>query len=70
MLKQSGNVLFIILIAVALFAALSYAVVGSSRNTGGNIDDENTHLIASEILNYVSSVETAFTRLRARGCDI
>lgn len=66
MKSNSGNVLFLILIAVALFAALSYAVTSSSRGGGIDAKKDSSELIASEIMNYVSSLEQAVTRLR--GC--
>ena len=60
----SGNVLFLILIAVALFAALSYAVTSSSRtgNQGGSA--ERAKLKASQLIQYTSSVAQAVTRMR------
>jgi hypothetical protein len=61
--KQSGNVLFLILIAVALFAALSYAVTQSSRG-GGNSDAEIFKAEISRIDNFHSSLRAAITRMR------
>ena len=59
---ESGNVLFLILIAVALFAALSYAVTRSTSG-GGTVDKEQRRIIASEIIQYATEVEQAFKRI-------
>ncbi len=61
--RDGGNVLFLILIAVALFAALSYAVTQSSRS-GGNADREKLKTAASEIIQYGTAMEQAITRMR------
>ena len=66
--RQSGNVLFLILIAVALFAALSYVVVQSSRSGSGAIASEKDRLAASEIFNYVTAVQSGLLRLQLSGC--
>lgn len=68
--SQKGNVLFIILIAVVLFAALSYAVTQSSSSGGGNISKEQAKLDQAVLENYLSAINTGVTRLTiARGCD-
>jgi hypothetical protein len=61
--SESGNVLFLILIAVALFAALSYAVTQSTRSGGGDASRETTLVNAASITQYPASVKTAITRM-------
>lgn len=63
--SENGNVLFLILIAVALFAALSYAVTQSSRG-GGSAANEQADLSASRLMNYSAMVKTAIMRLKLR----
>jgi hypothetical protein len=60
--QERGNVLFLILIAVALFAALSYAVTQSSRS-GGDASRETNILNAAQLTQYPTSVRTAILRL-------
>ena len=68
--RSNGNVLFLILIAVALFAALSYAVTQSTRSGGGNTSAEKGELNAAALNNYVLTLRTAMTRLRiTNGCS-
>ena len=64
--KEQGNILILILIAVVLFAALSYAVTQSSRGSG-NTDKETGTLEVSELLNYVTSVRSAINKMIVLG---
>lgn len=61
--SERGNVLFLILIAVALFAALSYAVTQSTRSGGGDAGRETTLVNSSTITQYPASVKTAIVRM-------
>lgn len=68
MKNQIGNALFLVLIAVALFAALSYALTQSDRG-GGNTDKELASIKAAQITQYASSVSMAIQRMQIlSGC--
>jgi hypothetical protein len=62
--KNSGNVLFLILLGVALFAALSYAVTGSSRNYAANISKDKALIEAGRIQQYGFRIEQAISNMR------
>lgn len=57
--NESGNVLFIILLAVGLIAALTAAIQGSNNSESANIDDETIAIRVSEIQNYAAELERA-----------
>lgn len=68
MMRNDGNVLFLILIAVALFAMLTFAVT-DAENESGNIDDEMGSVYATQIIQYANDMKTAVSRLRmTNGC--
>lgn len=67
---EKGNVLFLILIAVALFAALSYAVTQSSRSGGGGADGEANLVNSASLTQYPASVRTAIVRMIIGGVDV
>lgn len=63
MRNNSGNVLFLILIAVALFAALSFAVTQSSRSGGSSTVKETATINSSVLSQYTASVRTSLLRM-------
>lgn len=65
--RQNGNVFFIILIAVGLFAALCYAVTSSSRNTGSSATSEGASAKAAALLDYMAGIDGAIMRMRSSG---
>ena len=67
--NEHGNALFLIFIAVALFAALSYAVTQSGRG-GGNVDRETLALNASDLVQYAALMRSTVDRIRlVNGCS-
>jgi hypothetical protein len=64
---QRGNVLFYILIAIALLAALTYAVAQSSRGNVSQLSAEKGRLLATEIIEYSNIMASAVAQLKLRG---
>lgn len=67
---EEGNVLFLILIAVALFAALSYAVTSSSRSGSGDAGSETNLVNSAQLTQYPASIRTAIVRMIVGGTAV
>lgn len=68
--NEKGNVLFLILIAVALFAALSFAITSSTRTTSGDTSKDKDSLVASQILQHGAAIQNALMRMKLiNGCN-
>ena len=67
---ERGNVLFLILIAVALFAALSYAVTSSTRSGGADASAEKIQLNLSRYQAYVSGLRNTILRMSVGGTPL
>ena len=66
MRTAGGNALFLILIAVALFAALSYAVTQSGRG-GGSTQRENDMLLAAQLAQMSAGLSQNLMRFNLTG---
>lgn len=66
--KESGNILVLILVAIALLAALSMMFLRTSQSTSDTAEYERASVVASEILRYAAGIENAVRQLRLRGC--
>src|SRR5690606_535896 len=67
MKTERGNILFLILLAVILFAALSYAVTSSMRGGGKDASEESLQLAASDMLQWLASLDAAVMRMHLGG---
>ncbi|MCB9991949.1 MAG: hypothetical protein H6867_11385 [Rhodospirillales bacterium] len=68
--EESGNVLFLILIAVALFAALSYAVTQSTRSGGGDAGRETSKISSAQLTQYPAGIRTSLVRMIIGGQNV
>lgn len=69
MKTESGSIIVFILIAIVVFAALSFAVSQSMRGGGSNMDSERLRLSATEILQYADSLKQAVQKVKIEGVD-
>lgn len=65
---QSGSVFFLILVGIALFAALSYAMIQGGRSSASNLSKDQARLAANELVSYATSLQKAVDKLRLSGC--
>lgn len=64
MKSERGTALFLILLAVVLFAALSYAVTNSMPGDGKDGSTESAAARAADLVGYATSIQQAITRMR------
>ncbi len=64
---ERGNILFLILLAVVLFAALSYAVTQSTRGGGNDASKESAQAKVSWLMNYFTQLDGAVQRMLTTG---
>jgi hypothetical protein len=67
--SERGNALLLILIAVVVFAALSFAVSQSGRQ-GGNINRESAEMAGSQMTQYGANLRTVVTRMAVLGVTV
>jgi hypothetical protein len=67
--REQGNALFLILIAVVLFAALAYAITQSNRS-GADPSRETNLITSTTVTQYPASLSTAITRMLLRGVSV
>lgn len=68
-IHQSGNVLFYILIAVGLLAALSFTVAGSLRSGGKSASQQRLQSDAASVIDFGNILAAASAQLLLRGVD-
>lgn len=66
---ERGSIIVWIMVAIALFAALSYTVSQNSRSGANSVTTEQANLAAIEILDYVSAVKRVVQELQINGCS-
>lgn len=67
--SQRGSSFFLILLGIAIFAALSFAVLQGGRVSQSSLSGDQARLAAQDIIQYADTVAKAVQTLRLRGCS-
>ncbi len=67
--EEGGNILIMILVAIALIAALTMVIQSSSRPEGSNIDKEAIIIRASEVQRYAGELERGVRYILQQGAS-
>lgn len=67
--SQSGNILFLILIAIAMFGILTAVISNSTKEHKETLNRQTVDAQISVVLNYVSSLSSALLNLVMAGAD-
>ena len=67
--RERGSIIVWILIAIVLFAALSYAFSDGMRASETTISEEKARILASDIIDYGRTVKQAVQMLQINGCE-
>lgn len=68
--REHGNVLILIMLAVAMFAALTYAVSDGMRGGGSTVTKEQARVAAGEIIRRGAAIENAVNYMMTNnGCS-
>jgi len=68
---QSGNALIYILIAVALFAALSMTLMGQTRNESvDEVDEAKNEMYATQVIGYAAQAKSILDQMTFSGSKI
>lgn len=65
--SESGNILFVILMAIVLIGALTAAIQFSTRPEGNNIDRETLVIRATEVQRYTAEIERGVRFMQQNG---
>ena len=68
--KERGNALFLILVAVALFAALSYVVMQGGKPAGGLTEKDDQMAAFARLTQFPEAVRTTVDKMLLTGTDI